>query len=343
MFRPSQISDLIDVRSVAITLFVLAPTIVAASVTGDENWWRASTLAMSVLIATERSDLAPLGMMVHGMVIALSMLALLAALTVPVLFVLGVAGLAGGAAFMSIYGSKLRALGSWTFIPVLYLTVEIKNSYASDACFQQGLRLLPFMALAVLPILLLEGIRYCQIRPSMRNYLTHFFRVINSEKCDEWPVVAQSVVATMIAVACMVVVVQWRHVSHGEWAIWSAASVITGGAVASRRKFRDRMIGASLGVPAGIIVGLLIPHNIIIYASAVAMIMLTLVAFKHYLLAFGTRCACITLCVVSGEQADMIGLTRVSNVLIGGLVGVLVFSLVRAIPQRWRVSISRFR
>lgn len=341
MFRTSQISDLIDFRTAVLTIVVLAPAIVAASVTGDENWWRAGTVAMSVLIATERSDLAPLGMIVHSMAIALFTLTLLAALTVPLLFVLGVAGLAGGTTLITVYGSKLRSLGSWTFIPALYLTFEVANSSTPSACFEQGLRLLPYMALAILPVLFLKGIRCYQVRPSTRNYLMHLFRVTRSGEREEWHLAAQAALATMIAVACMAALVEWRHISHGEWAIWSAASVITGGAVGSRRKFQDRIIGASLGVPAGIIVGLLIPHDIFIYASAVAMTMLTLVAFKHYLLAFCTRCACITLCIVSGEQADMIGLTRVSNVLVGGLVGVLVFSLVCAIAARWRVSLSR--
>jgi hypothetical protein len=52
----------------------------------------------------------------------------------------------------------------------------------------------------------------------------------------------------------------WRLV-HGQWMIWSAASVISGDLTSGRQKLRDRMAGALVGVPPGIGAGILLQHS----------------------------------------------------------------------------------
>ena len=86
---------------------------------------------------------------------------------------------------------------------------------------------------------------------------------------------------------------EWGHLDHGQWVIWSAASVVTGDAGAAHLKLRDRAVGAFLGVPAGIGLGLFLPHGPIAYGMAVVASLMTLVAFRSYLLGFATRCAAI--------------------------------------------------
>jgi hypothetical protein len=52
--------------------------------------------------------------------------------------------------------------------------------------------------------------------------------------------------------------------------IWSAASVVTGDAASARRKLNDRLLGAFVGVPIGVTLGFLMPHNGTIRISGAA-------------------------------------------------------------------------
>jgi hypothetical protein len=82
--------------------------------------------------------------------------------------------------------------------------------------------------------------------------------------------------------------------------IWSAASVVTGDAASGHRKMVDRMTGAIVGVPIGVVAGLLVPKDLLAFSSiatgiASILAVLSLVALRQYVVAFGLRCGCAAL------------------------------------------------
>jgi hypothetical protein len=83
--------DAIDLDHVAAmrAVIVLTPLILLAMISGDGIWLRAALVTISTFIAMERSGLAPLGTLLHGVAIIGSYLALLAAQTAEPLFVAG--------------------------------------------------------------------------------------------------------------------------------------------------------------------------------------------------------------------------------------------------------------
>lgn len=122
--------------------------------------------------------------------------------------------------------------------------------------------------------------------------------------------------------AAAALLVEWRHIDNGQWAIWSAASVVTGDAATARVKLRDRGLGALAGVPLGLAAGHALPHGALVYTLATLASVLTLVAFRHYATGFGARCACIACASWVAQQSTAIAAERVVNVLAGGLIGI---------------------
>ena len=98
----------------------------------------------------------------------------------------------------------------------------------------------------------------------------------------------EGIVAAALAVGVAASLVEWQGIHYAQWLVWSAASVVTGDVAAARAKWKDRMIGAIVGVPAGMLVGIFMPHAPVFFDVLTAAIVLTLVAFNRYVVAFGT-------------------------------------------------------
>jgi uncharacterized membrane protein YccC len=128
-------------------------------------------------------------------------------------------------------------------------------------------------------------------------------------------------------------VMVWR-LDHGQWMIWSAASVITGDLTSGRQKLRDRMVGVLVGVPAGIGTGVLLPHSAFTYDLASLVAVLTLVAVRPYVLAFGLRCASVSLALMLAGQSLCMAAERASHVILGGLIGFTVMYAVRVVAVK---------
>jgi uncharacterized membrane protein YccC len=131
------------------------------------------------------------------------------------------------------------------------------------------------------------------------------------------------VITVALAVACAAVLVEWRHVDHGQWMIWSAASVVTGNSASARQKFRSRLTGAIVGVSFGVVVGLMIRHALFMRVLVVFAAMLTLICIRPYTLAFGVRCACAAIAFVLAGKPRIFGGERLLNVAVGSAIGLL--------------------
>ena len=335
MTRAASLRSVFDERQLGQAVLVLAPIVALSIVTGDDAWLKAAVVTISTFIAFERGCLSPLGVLLHAIAILAGFLLMISALRVPLLFVLTASLMAAGAVWISTYGRKLRSVGNFTFIPALYVACETAENASSGVFLARAVELLPYLAAGVLPVLILAMAHELLPNAEVPHRARNLFRLRRDGTSDERIAAGEAVIAVVLAVAVAATFVEWRHLDHGQWVVWSAASVVTGDAATAHFKLRDRAIGAFLGVPAGIVLGFFLPHGPLAYGLAVVASLLTLVAFRSYPLGFGTRCATIAAALVIADQSTMIAAERVVNVLIGGIVGVaFVFATHAVVRQR---------
>jgi uncharacterized membrane protein YccC len=148
-------------------------------------------------------------------------------------------------------------------------------------------------------------------------------------------------VAVILAVTVAAVIVERFDIEHGQWVIWSAASVVTGDAASARIKFQDRLVGATIGVPFGIVLGVFVlPHTRFVFDLVALLAVLTFVAFQRYRVGFGARCAGVARDLIVAGHSALTASERVANVVLGCIVGIVFVLAVHAIvlgqlkPQR---------
>ncbi|AIO83306.1 FUSC family protein [Burkholderia pseudomallei] len=307
-----------DLPTLGRTLAVCAPTIALYGATGDARCLLASIATVSIAIAVERVGIAPLGALAQSAAIVAGFLSLSCALSAWPAFVAGCATLAAAAVALSRCGARLRSLGNFVFIPSLYLTCE------AAAAHHSATRLVPYLGAAMLPAIALSGVQAWRNAPAAHRLhaLARWRGARELGRPAASSDAAQAIVAVALAVAAAALLVEWRHIDNGQWAIWSAASVVTGDAATARVKLRDRGLGALAGVPLGLAAGHALPHGALVYTLATLASVLTLVAFRHYATGFGARCACIACASWVAQQSTAIAAERVVNVLAGGLIGI---------------------
>ena len=233
-------------------------------------------------------------------------------------------------------GAKLQSLGIFTFIPTLYLACEAAEAAAPHQLIQHGIAFLPFVMVALLPVLLLSAFDHiCACGPEV-NRLHHFRRILRWSELGVRSFYGEAMIAAALAVAVAASAVEWWHIEHGQWVIWSAASVVTGDAASGHKKLRDRITGAIVGVPAGIGVGLLLPQDVQAYGGiacgiATVVAVLSLVALRPYVVAFGLRCGCAGFGLLLASHSTAIAAERTANVVLGGIIGIAFVLIIRAV------------
>jgi uncharacterized membrane protein YccC len=217
---------------------------------------------------------------------------------------------------------------------VLYLACESAEGIRRSALIHQGFDTLPFIWTAFLPVLLISSINHYRERRPEVSHLAHFAKWSKrSDIADRVPYI-EPMIAVALAVGVAATFVEWRHIEHGQWMIWSAASVVTGSAASARLKFRDRIAGAIVGVPAGIFAGLLVPHDAFSRDLIVLAALLTLVCIQPYVVAFGTRCGCAAMAFVVAGQSWTFASERLINVAVGSTIGLLFALAVHVVARR---------
>ncbi len=322
-----QIDGELETHSLIRAGIVLTPLIVLGEVFGQSIWLQAMIVTISAFIVMEKSSLAPLGVVLHAFAVAGGFLVLLATRWSPPLFVAATATMAALSILVTAYGHKLRSLGNFTFIPALYLACEQGESASQAGLLAQGLTFLPYIAAAVVPVILIATAEHVEDRDTATGLFRHYVRFRRRGADHGIPApFLEAMAAVALAVACAAILVEWRGVDHGQWLVWSAASVVTGDAASAKRKLADRLVGAFVGVPVGVIAALILPRVAFVPNAAALGAMLTLVAFRRYPIAFAFRCVFAAIILVDMGQSTFSAAARVENVVMGGLIG-LAFAL----------------
>ncbi|HEY3598554.1 MAG TPA: FUSC family protein [Paraburkholderia sp.] len=317
------IETVLDARALGRAMFALVPLLMLALVSGRSEWLTVAIVPVSMLIALDRSQLAPLGVFTHAVAISAGFLILMASLAYPLLFVVATVLLGMGSVLVTARGSALRTLGNFTFIPALYLACESAEGVTRHALVVRSIDILPFLLIAALPILLVSSFEHLRSRQSGVARLAHLAKWTRLPSHGERNAHIALMFTVALAVAGAAALVEWQHVDHGQWVIWSAASVVTGNAASAQQKFRNRLTGAVIGVSFGVVAGLLMPHALPVRMLVVVAAMLTLVCIRPYTLAFATRCACAAMAFVLAGQPWIFGGERLLNVVVGSAIGLL--------------------
>lgn len=318
-----RLSSELQTRALSHAAIAMLPLLAVSVATGSQTWLQALLVTVSAIVARDTAHLAPVGVILHGLVIAVGFLVLLTSTAVPPLFVVAACAMAAASILITARGVKLRALGNFTFIPTLYLACEVGETAGADHLLARGIAFLPYIAAAILPIVLLAALDHDRDRdPDARRL--HHFRSVHRRDADHGArgVIAEALVAMVLAVASAAIIVERHHLDHSQWVIWSAASVVVGDFRSSRRKLYDRYLGALVGVPIGTMVGLLAPRSDVLRTIAGLGAVLTLLAFRRYVVGFAARCTLIALVLVDAGQSTFSAVERVQNVIIGGAIGI---------------------
>ncbi|TPJ83295.1 FUSC family protein [Mesorhizobium sp. B2-5-4] len=329
-----RIEAVIDRKALGRAGLVLAPLVLATALSGETVWPQAALVTISAFIAAERSGLAPLGVVLHGLAIATGFMVLLTSVHQPALFVFLAVAMAAASILLTARGAELRSLGNFTFIPALYLACEIAEQASPEALVFRGLHFLPFIGLAIVPVLLVSILDHLECRRDHITLLRHFSQVVGQTAPRTLVPYREAFIAVAFAVALAAALVERYHIGHGQWVIWSAASVVTGDAASARAKLRDRVLGAVVGVPAGNALGLLLPHNRIVLELTALLAVLTLVGFRRYNVGFGARSACAAMAFIVINQSIFAAGERAANVILGGVVGIVFVLGVHVVFQR---------
>jgi hypothetical protein len=140
----------------------------------------------------------------------------LAALSTPPAFVGATAAIAAASILVTTKGHKLRSLGNFTFIPALYLACETAERAPRGVLFDRGLAFLPYMAAAMVPVIVLAVAEHVRDRDPGISHIRHLARV-RRRVADDGVAASfgEAMVAVTLAVACASILVEWRHLDHG--------------------------------------------------------------------------------------------------------------------------------
>lgn len=327
-----QIQTVVDGRALARALLALLLPLALALVSGKSEWLAVAIVPVALLIGLDRSQLAPLGVLAHAAAICGGFVILMATFAQPLLFVSAVVLLGMASVMVTAGGSNLRSLGNFTFIPALYLACESAEGIAPSALLARSVDIIPFLLIAALPVLLLAAFEH-----SRAAGLRQFAQWTRHHPDAEPNTYIEQMMTVACAVALTAVLVEWRHIGHGQWMIWSAVSVVTGNVVSARQKFCDRLTGAVVGVMLGIAIGLLLPHAPLLRVLIACTAMLTLVCVRHYALAFGIRCACAAMALLLAGEPWLQGGERLLNVAAGSTIGLLC-ALTAAVASKQKLT-----
>ncbi|MFG1201706.1 FUSC family protein [Xanthobacter aminoxidans] len=308
-------------------LAVIGPLVIAYLLSGEPALVNLCLLTVSLLIPALKLRLSPAAVIVQYLVIVTTFALLFLAAPIPPLFVVLVAVTGFMAAAVTRFGTLMRTLGNWVFIPAVYLALDIREGALGEAALWQAgvlLGLSPVGLALVCAIQALDGRRRTLERSE-----------IFGPPSGDWLVPA---VATAAAVFAAALLVEMFDIREGQWLIWSAASVVVGDLSASTGKLKLRAMGALVGAPLGLLIGLVLPVSDVGYSFCVLGAMLTLIAFSRYVIGFGARCFFIALAAAFAGTGSGIATERVENVLIGGAFGLVAVALAEITrpPRRTR-------
>lgn len=300
-------------------IIVLLPFAVLFLLTDNSYWLEISVLTMSTLIVEEKLQLTILGVLLHGFAVIFLFYLLFFTQELPILFILTSTLSATAIIWIACKGDKLRTLGNWTFIPAIILSIELGSEMKPVFSLQSITTLVPYLIAALVPTLIITLFNQIKFYREGRGY--QFLQLSYLSDFGVKKNNVESMIAMALGVGVSAFLVQYLPMQNGQWMIWGVASVITGEIETTPGKFHQRLIGVSIGVPIGILLGQFIPSTPFDLTLTTVALFLTLVAFRRYIIAYTLRCIFVATAVILITHSRTIAFERLSHVIIGGAIG----------------------
>ncbi|MDX1836595.1 FUSC family protein [Legionella taurinensis] len=274
---------------------------------------------MSTLIVEERLKLTVPGVLLHGLGIIILFNVLFLTQFQPFIFVIVCTMSATAIIWVTTQGEQLRTLGNWTFIPAIILSIELASE-SKHGLLEESKLIFPYLIAALLPTLCIS--LYEQIKMIKRESRFNLLQLSSLSDFGEKKNNVEAMLAMALGIIVSACFVEYLPMENGQWMIWGVASVITGHKDSSTKKFKERLLGVSIGVPLGIVFGgYVIPSTPFDLIVVTVCLFLTLVAFRRYVIAYTCRCFLVATAVMLLTHSKTIAFERLSHVIAGGVIG----------------------
>lgn len=278
-------------------------------------------MCIGLFVSLERSSLAPSGVLLLGALMFGTSMAACAAVANPVQFIACTTCLAAAMTLLSARFAAIRTVCTLIFVVSVYLPLELSAQTSPAAALGAYMLISGLLGFALAVTLALSIVDHSR-RERVSSLVRHWARFRHAD--DRLAPQSDTVLwmfAIIVGIGVATAIVETMHVRHGEWMIWSAASVFTGDFPSAGRRIRDRTTGALLGVPAGMLMSHYVVSSTWLSVCLSLGAALTIVSFRRYVVGFGLRCALITLDLSVTTHSLPSGLERGVNVVSGCLLG----------------------
>ncbi|MGQ3888305.1 FUSC family protein [Legionella sp. CNM-1927-20] len=318
-------------------ILVLIPFAYLFSVTKNYSWLQVSVVSMSSLIVKEKLQLTTLGVLLHGLSVIILFNLLFLTQFQPVLFIAICTLSAVTIIWITTYGDQLRTLGNWTFIPAIILSIELASEI-KYSFWNEIQSIFPFLIISLLPTLVMSF--YDQIRALKKGYHWQAFQLSYLSDFGKMESNLEAMLAMGLGIIIASSIVEYLPMQNGHWMIWGVASVITGNRETSPKKFKQRVMGVLLGVPLSILFAqYIIPSTPFNLTLITLCLLLTLVAFRRYIIAYTLRCFFVAIAAILITHSKTIAFERLSHVIEGGLIGLAAVFLLRFLLKVMKVKV----
>lgn len=314
-------------RPLGLTVLALLPALLCFVLGNDAAYLKQAFVAVYLVIVLNRIGPSATQVLLQAALIAVSILAFILAAAHTLLFVVLCAVYAATAVGIGQWGENWKTLATYTFLPAFYLGCELASAPRAEL-----IQLLLQYPIACLPPWLIALICCWRSPQRRRSWKLRFaIRAPDGASCRK------DRNAAWIRLFAVLIAASWVRLGHIEpekWVIWSSASVSTGERETSLKKHRDRLLGVLLGVPIGLLLSRILPYGPVLYSLCILLIGVSIDTVRNYRLAFGLRGTLCVLAASNVQQGFGLGLMRVEDVILGGMIGLVTSLLWHAMQVR---------
>ncbi|MCF6766559.1 FUSC family protein [Thiotrichales bacterium 19S3-7] len=289
---------------------ILIPGVIIALISHQPYWILATFYAIcSIIPYTEHQNLKFALLMLTGLFISSEILSYLI-VQVPLLFIIILVLISCLISIIEKNKPSYRPISAYLFIGLIYSSFEINHYFVHRS---YSVIILIFI-LSVVSLFI--GIFFEDNHKQPLDVLLNF----NLKQLYDY---------TAYPIVLMITLFLWYQfdIPQPQWFIWSALTVTNLNINQIHQKFINRLTGALIGLPLGIISILMIQllasnylnlMQLIHYVSFMGII-LSLRIFKDYIYGFAARCYFVS--IFAGDYFIYASISRISDVFIGGLIG----------------------
>jgi len=304
--NPLYFSWSINWRWVIMLSVAVMPGVLTSLITGKLMWLVASFLAVCGVIPYSASHNSRILTLFNSILICIVAYILHWLLSINwQYFLMATVCLAFATGILDNGHANFRVLSSWIIIGCVYGSIKLGEYPLSTGDFVCiiGLACIGAVMVMVLPLTHPSvDVRLTLVPLKDKQFLFNFKYIIPS----------------------LLAILAWHYfrLEEPEWIIWSALSVTYPEISDVILKFKQRAIAGSAGVACGLIAGLIIPHSLVVTYLCFIFICLSLKMFNDYFPGYLLR-SFLAVLYAANHGSWQIAVSRISDVIIGGIIGVV--------------------